>query len=79
MTGTPVALRCTSQLGDDPDGDGAKLEAQEEPATPVATRGKRGQSSIGRSNGGISLTLREQEKVRESIISEVLPLINHGV
>ena len=67
VTTTPVTLRRTS-LSDDPDGDGAELEAQEEPATPIASRAKRGQSSIGASKGGVSLTLREQEKVRESIL-----------
>ena len=66
VTTTPVTVRRTS-LSDDPDGDGTELEAQEEPATPIASRAKRGQSSIGASKGGVSLTLREQEKVRESI------------
>jgi hypothetical protein len=73
VTTTPVALRRTSYSGDDPDGD--DMEARDEPMTPVATRGKRGQSGVGASKGGVNLTLREQEKVREFSPSDAMPLI----
>lgn len=66
---TATPLRRAPQNGDEPDGD--ELDTRDEPLTPVATRSKRGQSGVGAAKGGVNLTLREQEKVREILIQNL--------
>ena len=66
VTTTPTVLRRNTHFGDEPDGEG--FDARDEPATPVAARSKGGQTRAGVAKGGVNLTLREQEKVRDMLI-----------